>query len=177
MRLFVAINLGREIENYLTDLASSNFDFEYANIPKSFHLTLKFLGEINDQKVPEIKEKLAQIKFEKFKMKLVSVGFFGDNFGNVKVVWIGIDADKILFDLQSEIDEAMRNFAQTDNKKFVPHITLARIKFSHDKMLARRIKNIKVEKKEVGVTSFALIKSDLLPSGPKYTEIAKCSCV
>jgi len=172
MRLFISINLPPEAEKYLYDI-SRNFTAARITPAKSFHLTLKFLGEVPDEKIDEIKASLEYIKFQKFKMRLDKVGFFADRNGHIRVIWVGLFAPEILYHLQKDVEDAVKKYAEPDDKKFIPHITLARVKFANDKDLIAQIKSSKIEKTEIKVLHFSLMKSELSPIGPKYTELAQ----
>ncbi len=174
MRLFVAINLSSEIERYLENV-SRGFNVARMNSVKSFHFTLIFLGEVADEKISEIKEKLGQIKFKKFKMRLGPTGFFSDRSGHIRIIWVGLAAPEILNQLQKDVEIKMgRFFSRTvpEAEKFTPHVTLARVKFANDKDLAAQIKSAKIEKMEMEIAHFSLMKSELTSTGPVYTELA-----
>jgi len=74
MRLFIAIDFK---ENYLKELQDKIPD-DIANIKKvsSYHLTLKFLGDLEEPHLEKIKAALSKIKFKPFKTNLSNLGFF-----------------------------------------------------------------------------------------------------
>jgi len=164
MRLFIAINLPKEVKDYLWELKE-----EFRNIgkfnfisKKNYHITLKFLGEIKKDKLEEIKQKLSKIKFNSFEDSLNKIGCF-----NNKVIWVNLNQKENVLKLAKIIDqEFMEN-----EQRFSDHITLARIKDIKKKnefikKLGTKIKPIKFK-----INSFELIKSTLSKDGPTYEII------
>lgn len=172
MRIFVSINLIPEIKKYLEEVGRS-FVVARQTPATSFHLTLKFLGEVSDEKIPEIKEKLANINFQKFRIELTEAGFFTDRNNHIRVIWVGLTAPPELMQLQKDVEAAIGKYGAIETKEFVPHLTLSRVKYANDKDLARQIKNAKIEKLSMEVDHFSLMQSVLSPTGPSYTELEK----
>lgn len=141
--------------------------------PENVHICLKFLGEIDEERIIDVKKVLDSLNgFGSFEIKLKSVGAFpNQNF--IKVIWIGAVSDKLI-SLAKLIDSELERFGfRKETRKFVPHITLARVK----KKPLDDIKQIfsdeefgSFEAKEV-----ELIQSMLKPTGPEYTIIHKVS--
>lgn len=170
MRLFIAIEL-ENLNDYFKEL-QQKLPKVKATYPKHFHLTLKFLGEVADNKLDEIKEKLKQIKFEPFKLKLGTVGVFSDE-KFIRIVWIGLEDGEKINNLQKQIESALEGMFKKDNK-FHPHITLARIKFVEEykkEKFIKTIKSIKIEPKETNIENFKLIKSTLTGEGSAYEDL------
>lgn len=172
MRLFIAIDFN-ELKDYLTNL-QSNLDKSLANLKEAltFHLTLKFLGEVSDDKAKLIKEKLKEVKFTPFKLTLNKIGVFpSENY--IRVIWISVKPTEEVTKLQENIENALKEFNFKKDFKFQPHITLARVKFVKEKeKFSKNLKNIKVEEKTIEVNDFKLIKSTLTPKGPIYEDLA-----
>src|SRR3989344_1091987 len=170
MRLFIAIELPKEIRDYLFDIRN-NLDKGLAKInwvaKKNIHLTLKFLGDVDDKIVPEIISKLKEITFDEFKLELDKLGVF-PNENHVNVLWVGVKNFNKVIELQQEIEEKLRDYFQKD-REFSAHITLGRVKAIKDKnQFSKTFKNIKINKMSFDVNSFSLIKSELSRSGPNY---------
>ena len=127
MRLFIAVDIPTEVKKHLTYL-QQQLSSQDLSLTKDFHITLKFLGEVNPDKIEHLKSNLEHIHFEPFKLQLDKVGFFpGEKF--VRVVWVGLkNASKLLW-LQKQVDLAVGLQYPVDHK-FSPHITLARVKFN-----------------------------------------------
>ena len=145
---------------------------------EGMHLTLKFLGEVTDQKVPEIMSSLQKAAegIGPLGLSVSGIGAF-PNPKNARVVWIGLAGDiEKLTRLQVAVENAMvlLNIAR-EERKFTPHLTLGRIKYirSSDRWLKtlEEIKDISLPGFEV--TSVSLMKSELKPSGAVYTEMGR----
>lgn len=169
MRTFIAIDVPEEISKYLKQLQKEIN--ERASLPKTFHLTLKFLGEVRHIEAEKIKEELSKIKFKPFKLKLNKIGFFPDE-RNIRVVWVGFKDNRDLIDLQNQVNKATQDYKE--DHPFSPHLTLARIKFVRDrKAFLESLKKIQVKDLEFTVNKFKLIKSELTPEYPIYTTLAE----
>lgn len=169
MRLFIAIDLNNE--DYFKEI-QKQIDSENAKISltNSYHLTLKFLGKINETIILKIKEKLNNIKFDSFTINTTKIGVFpSQNF--IKVVWLGLDPEDKIAELQKNIDDSLKKLFNKE-KQFKPHITLARVKYTKDKSkFIEKLKNIKPKEKEFNVKNIKLIKSKLTPNGPVYEDL------
>lgn len=169
MRIFIAIDF--EDHKYFENLQEQiPKDLAKLSLASSFHFTLKFLGEID--KVEDIKNSLKKIKFQKFKIEFSHIGFFpSENY--IRIVWIGLKDNEKTIQLQQNVDNVLSDKFKKD-RKFHPHVTLARVKFVTDKEnFVKKLTEIKVEKKEFLVDKFKLIKSTLTPEGPVYEDLAK----
>ncbi len=174
MRLFVGINLPSDVKDYLFDLQSELKNSSLAKVnwvfKKNLHLTLKFLGEIPDNKVDEIKNRLKRIKFNKFKAKLNGLGVF-PNSSKINVIWVGADPKEKVIELQKLIDSETIDFGDL---KLGAHITLGRVKFvRHKKGLIDHINNAKIDKISFEADSFTLFKSTLAKDGPTYDVLER----
>ena len=177
MRTFIAIEMPEEIKKILLD-AQKQINTEKAKIrpAKAFHLTLKFLGEVEEKKIEEIKSALKEIKFEKFNTALTEIGVF-PNESYIRVIWVGLDdSESKIKKLQEDIDLKIEKLGFKKDTRFHPHVTLARVKFVEDKeRFIKNLKEIKIEKKALEVTEFKLIKSTLTGEGPVYEDLASFS--
>jgi len=177
MRAFIAVDFPREIINELVSLQSKIKKFEKEELIKAkyieqenLHLTLKFLGEISEQELEKINEKLGEIKMKKFSAKLGEIGVFSEDY--IKIVWIKLEGDGI-FQLQKEIDKALEDLFEKEHR-FMSHITIARPKAVSDrKKFISELNKIKVDGKEFFVDNFSLKKSELMSEGAKHSEIKK----
>lgn len=190
MRLFVAVDLGNEdyFENIQKQINSENSKL---NLTKTYHLTLKFLGEVEEDNISKtmeigkifgvskkesktlflsIKEALNNVSFESFRVKTTKIGVF-PNTNFVRVLWIGLEPEDRIIELQKKVDESLKEFFRQE-KEFKPHITLARVKFVRDKeKFIENLKKIKIEEKEFEIKNIKLIKSELTPNGSVYEDL------
>ncbi len=173
MRLFIAIEIPEDIKDYLVQI-QNEIGHDSAKIrivnKKQMHLTLKFLGEVQPDKVISIKEGLKEISFEPFAFHLDSIGLF-PNENYIRIVWVGIKPEDKVLELQKTIDEKLSKLFKKE-KDFKPHLTLGRVKYVEDKIkFAQNLRKIKIESKKIDVNDFKLIKSTLTPEGPVYEPI------
>ncbi len=170
MRLFIALDFD-ELKDYFVDI-QNQIDKELAkvNFTSTFHLTLKFLGEVAEDKVSVIKEELKKIKFEPFSIYLDKIGFFpSENY--IRVAWMGLKPIDKITELQQKIDDSLVDMFPKD-KRFHPHLTICRVKFVKDKpKFIENLKKIEIEEKKIDVSKFKLIKSTLTPKGAVYEDL------
>jgi RNA 2',3'-cyclic 3'-phosphodiesterase len=169
-RTFIAIDLPREIINEVErvqgELQKKNIFHGKLTEPENLHLTLKFLGEISEEQIGKVKEKLKEVRFSKFEAYLGELGVFNPSY--IKLVWIHIIEKKIL-ELQKEIDEKLKDLFSKE-QRFISHLTIARVKNVKDKKLfLQEIEKIKVQNLKFSVREFYLMKSELKESGPEYS--------
>jgi|SRR3989344_7504188 len=175
MRLFSAVDLDLEIKNYLNSLKFGN---EYAKInwvpKKNLHITLKFFGDVSENKISHLDSLLKVVKFDKFKLKLNSLGFF-PNEDSPNVIWIGVEPHDKFIELQKKIDEATLIFSEKA-VKLGAHLTLGRIKSIKNKQqFIKLIKSMRIKPIEFNVTDFCLFKSKLTKDSPRYKLIKSYS--
>jgi 2'-5' RNA ligase len=176
MRLFIALDL-EELKDYFKEIQEQlPFGISKLKPVSSFHLTLKFLGDVEEDKLDELKQALSAVKFKPLKLKLAeALGVFPAE-SYIKVVWVGLEGNDELLKLQKDIEKALEPFHFRKDFEFMPHLTLARVKFIKDKpAFIEKLKAIKVEPKEITINKFKLIKSELTREGPVYTDLAKFS--
>ncbi len=142
--------------------------------PDKFHITLKFLGNVDLGKVTELSESLAAVTSQTVSFQLLYniLGAFPD-LVHPKVIWVGAQMNNVLSSLQHAIELACAGLGfPTDTRAFHPHITLGRVKGSPNlARLTAKIKSITFEPIETGCSEVLLIKSNLQPTGSVYTTL------
>lgn len=179
IRSFIAIELEEDIRNKLCDITSEikEMDNKIRWVKKeSLHLTLKFLGDITAKKQKKIENILSEIGLSthSFIISLIGLGAF-PNFSRPHVLWAGVmkGADHIT-NLVSEINKALHSEGfEREKRKYVPHITLARIKAIKDKdsFKEKVLQNKETFFAEQAVPMISLMKSELTPQGAIYTTL------
>jgi len=174
IRSFIAIDLSREAINEIKRLQEilrkKNLFTGKFTEPENLHLTLKFLGEIREEKIEEVKKKLSEIKFESFEAHLDEVGVFSEKY--VKIIWIKLGG-KGVFDLQKNIDEKLIEIFEKE-ERFMSHITIARVRdVSNRKELLEYLKSVNSKELRFKVDRFFLKKSELKSSGPEYSDLGE----
>jgi 2'-5' RNA ligase len=182
-RLFFAILLPDDIKHAIGEVVSRLNQSAPRNTIRwcredQWHFTLKFLGELTPHqsvKATEGAEKTARIAAP-FSLKLNGVGAF-PNPQRPTVMWLGVsEGSQQMSDLANQLDAELQAMGfPKDNRAFKPHLTLARIKsYEQEKESAKLLQNPTIaEFDSVVISSFALMRSYLLPDGAKYevTEI------
>lgn len=169
VRAFISVELReeikQEIKNIQKQIENSSLLFGKMTEPENMHLTLKFLGEIEEEKIEEVKKLLKEIKFKKFEAKFGKLGMFSD-----RILWIQLGGEEIM-KLQKEVDEKLKELFKPETR-FMAHITIARVKNIRVKIkLVEFLKRIKMNNDKISVEEFFLKKSNLTEKGPIYENI------
>ncbi len=126
-RLFVALNLPDEIKRSLEPLTKGLGDVRWL-LPEQQHLTLRFLGELDNGIAAEVSEALALVPGTPFDLRLKGIGHFPPR-GEPRVLWVGVEKNTELRRLKRRIDRALKEVGLTpDGRKFAPHVTIARMR-------------------------------------------------
>ena len=168
MRLFIATDVQLDLNNIQKDLARLDAK---QNFTDSYHLTYQFLGDVDDAECRRVIQALQQLKFTQVACATTKLGFFPTE-QNPRVAWLGVRPEAELVKLQAQI---ARLTGYTDDKKFHPHITLSRIKWSRN--YAEQSKKITVVEQSFDVDSVKLIQSTLTPSGPRYAVLSEIKSI
>jgi 2'-5' RNA ligase len=146
--------------------------------PESMHLTLKFLGEVDEGRADEIGARLKRICSEAkpFGFDIVGLGCFPNPF-RPRVIWAGIVGDIApARELQNRIDSELEPLGfEPERRGFSPHVTLARVKGGIDVGV---LKNAIEENSgrcfgSERITEVVFMRSRLLPEGAVYTPLAR----
>ena len=169
VRSFIAIDIPENVKKQIVDLQNQLPYFMGKKTElDNLHLTLKFLGEIDDSVVSDVKKLLENIKLKKFEVTISEIGVFNENF--IKIIWLKLEGDGI-FNLQNEIDLRLDNLFPRE-KRFMSHLTVARVKnIKNKKEFLDSLKKIKIPEIKFNVDNFILKKSILKPEGPEYKDL------
>lgn len=179
MRAFVAIELSDEIKDTL-DRIQSHLKYAGADVKwvakDNIHLTLKFLGEISEEKCGKVKAALDNIAKEAgaFEITLKDIGAF-PNTDYPRVIWIGLDKGaKESVELAGRIDEELSKMGfQKETRPFAAHLTISRVRSAKNRE-ALKEKVLSCQLSTVGrqqILSVTLFQSTLTPKGPIYTKL------
>ncbi len=180
MRCFIAIDIDEGIRSALSDLQwqlQNGVDVKKGDVKwvntDNIHLTLKFLGEIKDEKVVEICNIVNTVtgKYKSFELDIESVGHFGGK--SPKVLWVGMGkGGENLLELQEDIEKslALAGWPQ-ETREFAGHLTLCRIRKPVAGVKLARISEDFRDFKlgTMQVDSVSVYQSELKPTGPVYT--------
>ena len=143
----------------------------------NLHLTLKFLGDIPLQSVPDLSRaaESAARSVRAFTLRIEESGVFPQR-GPAKVLWLGVkDLSGMLVRLQAKLEEqcAILEFAK-ESRAFHPHLTLARVRNpQHARALAAAHHDLKFDPVEFDVRELLVIRSELSSAGSKYSVISR----
>jgi len=173
MRVFFAFELNNEDKEYMLTIQNKmKVTINSGNLTgkNNFHITLRFIGEINEEKIGSLIEVLDDIaaNTKPLTLNLNKIGMF-DKKGK-KIIWIGSESNEMLNDIYIDLEKLIinKNFKKED-KVFLPHITLvrsARIKDCKD------IELIDIHK-EIKISSISLMESKRVEGVLRYIPIAK----
>jgi 2'-5' RNA ligase len=181
IRSFLAFELPPEIRE---EIGKISRELRKSRLParwvreENIHLTIVFLGSIDENVVEDLKEKVGSVVegFAGFKARLSGAGVF-PNGRKPRVLWIGLEGDiGGLSRLRDELQDALKVFGLREEKRpFRAHLTLGRFKDRLDddeelKWILDRYHDIASEL--YSLDELVLFKSDLKPGGPVYTKMA-----
>lgn len=177
MRTFIAFPLPLEIKNVLNKiqnyLRTCDLDAKWVE-PHNLHITIKFLGEVSQSLIEEIKSILqgTREKLNALSVSLKEFGFF-PNEKNPRVLFIATDKERELKIIADYLEEALSSLKFKKEDRFKSHITLARLKSKRNiDCILRKIKEIKLNN-SFPLEQITLFKSVLTPHGPIYEEICQ----
>jgi RNA 2',3'-cyclic 3'-phosphodiesterase len=126
MRLFIGIDLPQSMKSYLFNVSKSIERHTQGRVTalNNYHLTLAFLGELDDNQTNALKSLMSQIQFYAFEMTLSDVDYFqkGERF----IYYMGIKPNPSLKTLYQKVLDVISPFGLSIHGKFSPHITLIR---------------------------------------------------
>ena len=179
MRLFLALELDTVLLDAL-EAAIAPLRAEAPELtwiaPEKRHLTLKFLGDVNEARVDHVVAMTDAVasRHRAFTFEVNGVGAF-PNFQRARVVWVGVEHEARLELLHHDIEVAGDGVGfEIEGRAFRPHVTLARVKapLAEDRMrrLARMARRVDFSA-SAEVAQITLMESTLAPTGARYRRI------
>ncbi len=173
MRLFIAISLNSQLQQELTELQEKFRALKGIRWvkPQNIHLTLNFLGEVDEQRIPLIKEAM-QRAVPGTSPFLISFGGLGvfPNLKAPRVIWLGLSPEKEVIVLQQKLEKELAKIGfSVEKRKFHPHLTLGRVKRGFIKKIGEEGDTSLSSK--LRVDKIGLIQSKLTPEGPIYSVV------
>ncbi len=180
IRAFVAIDLPESVRENLEktarQLESLDLHGRTANVG-GLHLTLKFLGNIDEDQIPPVNDALRSCgeRVRAFELRVRGVGVF-PHAARPRVIWAGVEANDVLTDLQARVEAGLGEIGFSPEKRqYHPHLTLMRLKSTRNhKELLRYLREEGKQQQagSVSVEEFHLYRSILKPSGAEYQKLA-----
>ena len=187
LRTFIAVEIDpshkQKLTHLISALKSSNSDVKWVN-ETQIHLTLKFLGNIEESKVHEISDTLKSIanNAKEFTITLSNIGTF-PNAKRPRVIWVGIDKGKTeLKLLASQIETELEKLGfPKENRDFKSHLTLGRVRSPKNlQNLTKLLSEVSFQSESgIKINKLILFQSTLTPKGAIYkklTELTLHSC-
>lgn len=182
IRTFIAIDLPLAIKDELNSLISKlRHELEDHSIrwvkSDSIHLTLKFIGDIDISSVSNITSAMNQVaaRHENFDIRISNLGCFPKP-SRPRVIWVGVqEGSGRLSNLQKDIEIVLAELGiEKEGRPYHAHLTLGRVKESRN--LEDIFKKFEVGHiQDVSVNSFKFIKSELTPTGARYSDLGTFS--
>ncbi|GAB6052382.1 RNA 2',3'-cyclic phosphodiesterase [Magnetospira thiophila] len=173
LRLFVGIPFPISVQESLARLCHGVPGVRWVQ-PQSFHLTLRFIGEVDGDLAEDLDAALSGIYAPRFPMVLSGVGCF-DKRDKVKSLWAGTDKSSPLLHLFSKVESAVvRTGLPPEPRKFKPHVTLARSKnLTLDQAASYLESHAQFLSEVFEVSRFTLFRSHLSREGAFYEPLAE----
>lgn len=125
-RLFTALEIPAEVASALTPHRGGLAGARWID-PADYHITLRFLGDVDRRTANEVDEFLGDIQAYPFEVTLDALGTFGGD--KPRAVYARVQPTPRLTELQADIERLMRRLGlPAEGRKFVPHVTLARLR-------------------------------------------------
>ncbi len=143
----------------------------------NIHITLKFFGETPVEKINDICDALENSVYdhEPFELSLRDVGIFGSSY-KPRVIWLGIDESEELQGLAMDMKHELQLIGyEPDRQNFVPHLTIARIKYIENKKFFQKVidENKSGFIQKIPVEEIVLFESILHRTGPEYVVVER----
>jgi RNA 2',3'-cyclic 3'-phosphodiesterase len=178
MRLFIALDLPHAVRRALADLIAQlkpkSRSARWVR-PESMHLTLKFLGNTDAEKLGSIRAALEKIhSAQPVELHFRALGFFPNEF-KPRVIWTAVETSANLFELVAALEAVLEPLGfPRESRAFVPHLTLARINATEGiENLVRAADALKsYDFGSARESEFHLFESVLKRSGAEYKKLA-----
>lgn len=168
MRLFVALDIPDVVAQSLLLIGGGVPGARWMR-REQLHLTLRFIGETDGRQGRDIDDALTTIAAPGFALELHGVGTFGSR--EPRQLWAGVRTNPALMHLQKKIETALQRVGfEAEQRKFTPHVTLARLKaVSKPKLIEYLSHHALYTSAAFDVTAFQLYRSTPTPNGSLYT--------
>lgn len=171
IRLFAGLALPDTLRERLAALSSGLPGARWVE-GRNLHLTLRFIGEVEEGVAQEVHELLTEIRAPRLALTLDGFGTFGRSSPNA--LWAGVEKSPGLARLQSKVESACaRAGLPAEGRKFVPHVTLARLKDAPVGRIQEWIAGHSPFRAEFDADEFVLFRSHLGRTGAEYEAVAE----
>ena len=179
MRTFIAIDFDKRLKNGIADLQTrirnkaSSGRWKYID---NFHLTLKFLDEINDIQLYDINTNLKEVccNNRSFTLNVAKLGYFPGK-GSIRVLWLGFEGDlESLQSLHQDIDNSLYTLGfEEEDRKYTPHVTIGQDVILNEDLTKLTDCFDEMDFEPIDVNSVCLFKSEQIGKKRVYTKIGE----
>lgn len=170
-RLFIALDLPEDVTGALDRLCEGLPGIRWSD-PDQFHLTVRFIGEVDQGVFYDVGEALADVHHAPFELALKGLGQFPPR-GAPHTLWVGVDDPSGgLASLRRRVERRLEEAGlEPERRKFVPHVTLGRLKSPppEERLASYLFRRNLFRTEAFPVSSFGLYSSKLRPEGSVYT--------
>ncbi len=168
LRLFVALSLPEEVRERLSHVADRLTGARWLD-EESYHITLRFIGEVDGGMADDIAHELAGLDGRGFELTLQGLGYWGEG-PKARALWAKVEKTEPLLRLQQKVENALQRVGcKPERRRFSPHVTLARLRNTPPEALHPFV--LRHNLLRVGpfpVEDFILYRSYLTGEGPIY---------
>lgn len=165
MRLFTAIEIPEDVKDEVVSLYSGSKNVKWIT-KENLHITLNFLGDLENWEVDTVQSVLSKIEVNSFTISLSGAGYFKSG-----ALWLGVNKNDHLTSLERVCSrELLKAGIGLDVRKFKPHLTVGRFKKKDIYEFLDSAMGYKSRKFEI--KGFNLYSSILKPTGAIYTKLA-----
>jgi RNA 2',3'-cyclic 3'-phosphodiesterase len=132
-RLFTALEIPSDIGQSMAQLRGGLPGARWVD-PNNYHLTLRFIGDIDDALADEIADLLGQVERKAFSLRIEGLDSFGGN--KPRAVVAAVQPVAHLVELQAEHERIMQRVGLQPERKYKPHVTLARLRDTSSRQVA-----------------------------------------
>jgi 2'-5' RNA ligase len=173
LRLFVALSLPEALRLRLAPLGGGVPGARWTS-PENLHLTLRFIGEVENGVADDLDAALAGVSAPAFDLTLSGVGHFGKA-AAARILWAGAEPNDALNHLQAKIETAVMHAGlPAEQRRFSPHVTLARLKRAPGNRVEQFVADHgDFKAAPISIDHYTLFSSFLSSSGAIYTPEAE----
>ena len=133
-RLFTGVEIPSDIGQALSSLRGGLPGARWID-PENYHLTLRFIGDVDDAIAHEVESLLGRVKRGAFELHINELTSFGGR--KPRAVVANIAPAQALLDVQAEQERLMQRIGlEPEGRKYTPHVTLARLRESSSRDVA-----------------------------------------
>jgi 2'-5' RNA ligase len=182
IRTFIAVDLGKPIRDRIValqeNLAHTGTEVKWVE-PENLHVTLLFLGEVDERALPPVCKVVAECAQEQnpFLLSVETAGCF-PNMRRPRILWVGVgEGTQPLCALHDALEPPLMDLGcyRREERKYSPHITLGRVKSDRptENLSTALARKADWKGGEITVRELLIMSSELTPKGPNYTVLSR----